>query len=209
MESHVEPSKTELLESISELFLKFGLRSTSMDDIASHLKMSKKTLYQYFANKDEVVEQVMLHRRTMKRNSSEMQKLETLDSISILFRIKQFLTNDLNARLPANHYDMRKYHPAVYQKFRETEAEETKQFFTHILTKGIKEGYFREDVDVEFQIYLFGKQLQFLREPEVTTQMEYPFARVIPAILDNFMLALATEKGRKAFEKLQQEYRNT
>ena len=59
MENHVEPSKTQLLESISELFLKFGLRSTSMDDIASHLKMSKKTLYQYFANKDEVVEQVM------------------------------------------------------------------------------------------------------------------------------------------------------
>ena len=91
----------------------------------------------------------------------------------------------------------------------ETEAEETTQFFTHILTKGIKEGYFREDADIEFQIYLFGKQLQFLREPETTTQMEYPFARVISAILDNFMLALATEKGRKEFEQLQQTYRNT
>ena len=54
--------KEKLLEDISELFLKFGLRSTSMDDIANHLKISKKTLYQYFENKDNVVEEVMLFR---------------------------------------------------------------------------------------------------------------------------------------------------
>ena len=62
-ESEINRTKEELLENISELFLKYGLRSTSMDDICSHLKISKKTLYQHFSNKDDVVEQVLLYRR--------------------------------------------------------------------------------------------------------------------------------------------------
>ena len=62
-ESEFNRTREELLENISELFLKYGLRSTSMDDICSHLKISKKTLYQYFSNKDDLVEQIMMHRR--------------------------------------------------------------------------------------------------------------------------------------------------
>ena len=58
MEENIK-QKRELIAAISDLFLRFGLRSTSMDDIANHLKISKKTLYQQFANKDDVVEQVM------------------------------------------------------------------------------------------------------------------------------------------------------
>ena len=66
MEENTNQFKEELLASISELFLKYGLRSTSMDDIATHLKISKKTLYQQFTNKDDVVEQVMLYRRRVR-----------------------------------------------------------------------------------------------------------------------------------------------
>lgn len=62
-ESEFNRTREELLENISELFLKYGLRGTSMDDICSHLKISKKTLYQYFSNKDDLVEQIMMHRR--------------------------------------------------------------------------------------------------------------------------------------------------
>ena len=71
-ESEFNRTREELLENISELFLKYGLRSTSMDDICSHLKISKKTLYQYFSNKDDLVEQIMtveiitVHRRISK-----------------------------------------------------------------------------------------------------------------------------------------------
>ena len=54
--------KEELVAAISGLFLTYGLRSTSMDDIAAHLKVSKKTLYQIFENKDDVVEQVVFYR---------------------------------------------------------------------------------------------------------------------------------------------------
>ena len=74
-ESEFNRAREELLENISELFLKYGLRSTSMDDICSHLKISKKTLYQYFSNKDDLVEQIMMHRRNNYRTQKDIEEL--------------------------------------------------------------------------------------------------------------------------------------
>ena len=68
MHTNDETYKETLLAGISGLFLKYGLRSTSMDDMASHLNISKKTLYQYFTNKDDVVEQVMVYRHELLRH---------------------------------------------------------------------------------------------------------------------------------------------
>ena len=67
MSKEQKQASEELLENISGLFLKYGLRSTSMEDICSHLKISKKTLYQFFQNKEDVVEQVLMYRRNNKK----------------------------------------------------------------------------------------------------------------------------------------------
>lgn len=83
MDENTNQMKEELLANISDLFLRFGLRSTSMDDIASHLKISKKTLYQQFANKDDVVEQVMLYRRKERIKNTNTKELEGLNPIEI------------------------------------------------------------------------------------------------------------------------------
>ena len=190
MEENTNQFKEELLASISELFLKYGLRSTSMDDIATHLKISKKTLYQQFTNKDDVVEQVMLYRRRVRIKNANTEGLDKLNPIEVISRIKDFMESDLGSRIPANYYDMKKYHPAVYQK---------------VVDSGIKKKYFKDDVDKELQLYLLGKQLQFLREPEVISQIIYPLSVIITTIFVNFIYAVSTEKGIKEFERLKKE----
>ena len=87
-ESEFNRAREELLENISELFLKYGLRSTSMDDICSHLKISKKTLYQYFSNKDDLVEQIMMHRRNNYRTQKDIEELKQHNSVE-LFKIQR------------------------------------------------------------------------------------------------------------------------
>ena len=192
----------ELLADISDLFLRYGLRSTSMDDIANHLKISKKTLYQQFANKDDVVEQVMLYRRRVRMGTWNMKELEELNPIEIAGRIRNFMVSDLGSRLPANHFDMKKYHPAVYQKIAETEEASTKEFLVKWLENGIQQKYFREDIDKELQLYLLGKQFHFLKDPNVVGQIEYPLSVIITTIFTNFVYAISTEKGIKEYERL-------
>ena len=106
--------KEELVAAISGLFLTYGLRSTSMDDIAAHLKVSKKTLYQIFENKDDVVEQVVFYRFEKRREENAPDELLRMSPVQFLYNIKRHILADLNTQLPANYFDVKKYHPEVY-----------------------------------------------------------------------------------------------
>ena len=146
-ESEINRTKEELLENISELFLKYGLRSTSMDDICSHLKISKKTLYQHFSNKDDVVEQVLLYRRNSHQVKKDIEKLKQNNPIKIMLSIRDHIISSLNSRMPANLFDLKKYHPDVYQRVNEKDQIFIHNLLNDVINKGIEEGYFRKDIN--------------------------------------------------------------
>ena len=193
--------KEELLENISELFLKYGLRSTSMEDICTHLKISKKTLYQLFANKDDVVEQVMIYRRNNHQTQQQLKKLRQLDSIQMMLSIRDHIIESFNSRLPANLFDLKKYHPEVYKKADKIDQETIQGLFNEIIEKGIKEGHFRTDINQEVQVYLFVKQMLILSEPELISEIKYPIATIISTIVENTLRSFVTPQGEKILEE--------
>lgn len=197
--------KEELLDNISEIFLTYGLRSTSMDDICNHLKISKKTLYQFFENKDSVVEQVMLYRREKRRQETDLDKLIEMNPVHFLFGIKKNIINDLSSRLPANLFDMKKYHPEVASRISASDARFITEILTKVLSNGIRNGYFQKDLNMEVQIYLFSKQMSFLGEPETIKEMKYSIPVIISTIVDNFIRAICSGKGIMEFERLKEE----
>ena len=203
MHTNDETYKETLLAGISDLFLKYGLRSTSMDDMASHLNISKKTLYQYFTNKDDVVEQVMVYRHELLRHHEDLQELTQKNAIEIIQQLKHFLARELNSRMPANWHDIKKYHPTVYKKLKEEEEKAKQEFLRILLDKGIEEGFFRKDIDKKLQIYLLSTPLTYLGDPELISRLEYPVYTIVCTILDNFARAIATEKGLKEIERQQ------
>ena len=87
-----------------------------MDDICSHLKISKKTLYQYFSNKDDLVEQIMMHRRNNYCTEGYRRTGNKYNSIEIMLMIDSYIIRSFNSRMPANLFDLKKYHPDVYQR---------------------------------------------------------------------------------------------
>lgn len=194
--------KEELSENISVLFLKYGLRSTSMDDICSHLKISKKTLYQYFTNKDDVVEQVMLHRRQNYRTRKDLEKLKKYNAVEVFWLIKQQIVSDLNSRMPANFFDLKKYHPDVYERINEVDRKFINQLLHELLARGIEEGFFRKNTETEVQIYLFTKQMSLLSEPEMISDIKYPVSTIVSTIVENVIRSLATPGGLLELEKL-------
>ena len=136
-ESEFNRAREELLENISELFLKYGLRSTSMDDICSHLKISKKTLYQYFSNKDDLVEQIMMHRRNNYRTQKDIEELKQHNSVEIMLTIRDHIIRSFNSRMPANLFDLKKYHPDVYQRVNNKDQIFIQNLFNKLIDKGI------------------------------------------------------------------------
>lgn len=194
-------AKEEMIEGISDLFLKYGLRSTSMEDICTHLKISKKTLYQFFANKDDVVEQVMLHRRNNRQVQEDIEKLLQQNALEALLLIRDHVISDYSSRLPANMFDIKKYHPEVYERILQLDIEFSYSALRRLLNNGIQSGYFRKDLNLDIQIYLFTKQMSFLGEPEMISSIQYPMDAIISTIMDNFIRSISTPEGIKELEK--------
>ncbi len=194
--------KEELLENISDLFLKYGLRSTSMEDICTHLKISKKTLYQLFSNKDDIVEQVMLYRRNNHHTQQKLKELRQLNSIHMMLNIRDHIIENVNSRLPANLFDLKKYHPEVYKKTNKIDQDAIQELFNEIIDKGIKEGNFRTDINQEVQVYLFVKQMLILSEPELISEIKYPIATIVSTIVENTLRSFVTPQGQNILKEL-------
>ncbi len=201
-ESEFYRTKEELLENISELFQKYGLRSTSMDDICSHLKISKKTLYQFFSNKDDVVEQVLFHRRNSDQAQKYLTELWQHNAIQIMILIRDHIIASLNSQMPANLFDLKKYHPDIYQRVNQKGQAFIHNLFLKVIDRGIEEGYFRADINKPVQAYLFVKQMTFLGEPEMISEIKYPLDTIVSIIVENVIRSFSTPKGIQEMEKL-------
>lgn len=196
--------KEDLLAAISDLFLRFGLRSTSMDDICGHLKISKKTLYQIFENKDDVVEQVAFYRLRKRLEENTPDGLQ-VNAIRFLHDIKIHILADLNSQLPANYFDLKKYHPQVYQRLQQEEVRVISDLMDRVLKKGVKDGFLRAEADMKLQLYLLTRQLGTFREQEMLKSADYPVPVLLSAIMNNFILILSTPKGKAEFERILKE----
>lgn len=201
-ESEFNRVRADLLESIAELFHKYGLRSTSMDDICTHLKISKKTLYQYFNSKDDLVEQLALHRENILRVENEVKEMQKLDSVEFLLVMGENIIQHMNSQHQTNLFDLKKYHPEVYQRISHRHQVFFYEQLTQVLERGIRDGYFRKDIDKQVQIYLFAKQIGFLGEPEVMSNMKYPIDVIISTIIENTIRSFVTPAGMEKLENL-------
>ena len=119
--------------------------------------------------------------------------------------MKKHIISNLNTLLPANYFDLRKYHPEVDKRTGEERDKIMKTVLKGILSAGIESGFFRKDLDMELQMYIFNRQLSFLIEQEVPADLVYPVPLLISTILDNFILTISTPKGVEEFEKIRRE----
>lgn len=195
-------NKEEILENISEIFSRYGIRSCSMDDIARHLKMSKKTLYGMFENKNDVVDQVMQHRRSLGDQEAMKLDLSQINLISFLFEKLDSFADKFSVQLPNNFYDVKKYHPEVYKKHFKKTDENNLKIAIAFLDKGIADGIFRENINKELTIHTISRQIMSLADPDIAGEIRLPMAEVIISIMESFIRSIATPKGIAQLEEI-------
>jgi AcrR family transcriptional regulator len=190
-------NREELLENISEIFIRYGIRSSSMDDIARYLKMSKKTLYGMFENKNDVVDQVIQHRKSVQAIYFDQLNLATIDTIPYLFshvnRAMEKFTSQ--AETPNNIYDVKKYYPELYRKHFQEVSQNSISVIHTFFEKGIADGVFRKEINKELQSYLFFLQILSLADPETNCSPKFNTNDIVATITENFIRSIATSKG--------------
>jgi len=142
-------TKERIMLKAQELFMQFGIRSVSMDDIANSLGMSKKTVYQYYADKDELVEAVV------ERHISEVQgeciscRENAKDAIHEINLTMEHIMEELGSMNPMLLYDLEKFHYRSYKRFRDYKDKFLAEMIRRNIEWGIKEELYRAEVNIE------------------------------------------------------------
>jgi len=116
-------ARERILEKSSELFSRHGVRRITMDDIAAQCGMSKKTIYQYFKDKDELVDAFAVEQILENKHTCEADKQTSENAIHEIFLAMDMIKKMFQARQTSLLYDLEKYYPVTYLKFRKHKDE--------------------------------------------------------------------------------------
>src|SRR6201986_1453326 len=137
-----------IIEGGEELFLKAGIKSVTMDDIAKHLGISKKTIYHFFKDKNELV--LALVKKKLEEDECQMTELidgagNVIEAMINMMKCSQEIFSRIN---PIVIHDMQKYPPDAWKQFQDFKSGVLINTLEQLLSKGIKQGYIRPDIDV-------------------------------------------------------------
>ncbi len=197
--------KNRIIEQALSLFKRYGVRGVTMDDIARHLAISKKTIYQYFSDKNQIVIECVLCNSEEHENQICKIDAQTEDTIERMFKISEHIRTLLRSVNPALLYDLQKYHPKAWQLHQQHMFEHNKKHLMEIMEKGVKEGYFREELDLEALATMRIHQIAMGFNPEIFPIQQYDIPQLQLQFFEHFLYGICTQKG---FEKIQ-SYKNS
>jgi len=194
-------TKKRILEKANEQFMRYGIRSVSMDDIAAQLGVSKKTIYQYFADKEELVDAVMQEEEKRTHADCSNCREHSADAIQEMILAMHQITQQFAQMNPVILYDLEKFHPSVFLRFLRLKNEYLYGIIKDNLIRGIEEGFYRPELNVE-TISLF--RLESIMMPfnlSVFPPVKYNLADVTREIMMHYLFGISTQKGYKLIQQ--------
>jgi len=190
-----------ILSESLRLFMKNGIRSISMDDIAKELGMSKKTIYQYVANKTELVEMVLDFMREKESNVCIDGDITKMNAIDVLLAVSRNVSRQMKDLNPINAYELQKYYPSIYREFILKKRDHVYTTLKKNFEQGIAEGIYRNDLDIDLVARLYIQKLVDVHDPEFLSSVNFGFEKVFQVMFDNHIRGIANAEGLAYYEK--------
>jgi TetR/AcrR family transcriptional regulator, cholesterol catabolism regulator len=188
-----------------ELFMQFGLKSVSMDDIANGLGISKKTIYLFYADKDALVDDVIASLIKHNQECCEVDKQTADNAVHEIFLAMDFIMEIFRSMNPSLIFDMQKYYPAAFQKFSKHKNDYLYGVIKSNLERGIKEEMYRADLKIDVMARFRVESMMLPFNPEFHTKVKQNLAAIEEEITLHFMFGMVSPKGYKMAVKYQQD----
>ena len=197
----MEEKKLQIIQKSLELFQIYGIKSVSMDDISSQMGMSKKTLYQYFNDKKDLVSQVMKFNFERISEMAVNSFIAQGNAIDQVLSLIEFMGNIQQTHSHTMVFDLQKYFPDEHLKMRKRRAERLIEFHTNNIQLGIEQGIYRKDMNTEMvpQVILLLSEIIF--ENNILQFENICHPDFIKETLIYHLHGIVNEKGLKYLEK--------
>lgn len=187
--------KEQLIEKSAELFLRYGIRSVSMDDIARELGMSKKTLYQQVENKSDLIRKIFTIKSAEERAAVQEMREGSRGAIEEMVLVLRYMISRLRLSTPPFRYDLEKYYQDIYLELSKLHMTFFVQFIQDNLKRGMKEQLYRTNLKEEVVAKLFVSMAIKLGHNEFFAIREYRLEDLVEQLFSYHIHGIASPRG--------------
>jgi len=206
----IDSKENKILLEATKVFMQYGIKSVNMDDLARHLSISKKTLYQFFTDKEDIVRKAVASH--CMREDQDVQSIchKGLNAIDEMLEIMQFVLGILKNIHPSVQFDLQKYHPDVYRAMKENRDRAVFDCMMQNTKKGQREGYYRKDFNAEVINKVYIGRMDLIFDQSMFPVEQFTLTSLYKEMFSYHIRGIASEKGLEFLDlKLKSKKRNT
>lgn len=193
--------KEKIINKSTEMFLTLGFKSVTMDDIASEIGISKKTIYVHFPNKNKLVESVTMHMFDTISCGIEGICAIKKNPIEEIYDIKSLLRDHLKGEKTAPQHQLQKYYPGIFETLKEKQYKIMSECVKDNLTRGIDLGLYRFNLNIDFITRIYFNNMIGLKDPKLFPLKHFSMNELMDNFLEYHIRGISTEKGIKELKK--------
>lgn len=195
--------RQKILENAVEMFLTYGFKSVTMDDIANELAISKKTIYLHFENKSKLVEATAL--LIFNQISDGIDCICALEKnpIEEIYDIKHFVMKHLKDEKSSPQYQLQKYYPKIYSTLKQKQFEVMQECVKNNLKRGVSNKLYRDDINIDFISRIYFNGILGIKDKGLFPVEDFPTNSLMEFYLDYHLRAIVTKNGLNMLNKNQ------
>lgn len=193
--------KQQVISKAAELFMRYGIKSVTMDDIARHLGISKKTLYEHVANKSELIEQIFEQKIREEKEMMAFFRDNSADAIEEILNISQFVLKTLRHLSPTAVYDLQKYYRSTWKMMESLHCNHLYDLIRDNLVRGIAQGVYRDGVNPDIIAKVYVGSSTFVTDEDWFPIRDYRMEDLFIQHMTYHLHGIASPKGLVLLEK--------
>jgi AcrR family transcriptional regulator len=199
--------REKILQMATEILPRYGIKSVTMDDLAQRLSISKKTIYQHFKDKSTLVEAVVDELFLIQDKQIATIHEKRADAIEEMYLISVFIRELCSSMDPSVVFDLKKYYPKAFDKFQCHKEEKMKCSISDNLKEGVKQGFYRQEINVEILAKLKMMEAEWSFEPENFPPEKYKMVEVQLELFHHFLYGILTPQGLEMLNIYKDKYK--
>lgn len=185
----------KILLGATELFINYGFKSVTMDDIANTLGISKKTIYQHYDNKTKLVEAASMHLfEFISCGIDEICNLEK-NPIEEIYNIKEFVMDHLKDEKSSPQFQLQKYYPKIFNTLKCRQFDVMQSCVTNNLERGIKLGLYRPSINIDFIARIYFNSMLAIKDQDLFPNKQFSVNMLMSNYLEYHLRGISTPKG--------------
>lgn len=192
--------RDKILETATEMFLNLGFKSVTMDDIASEIGASKKTIYTHFKNKTDLVTEVTNSMFCIVSQGIELIHEQQKNPIKELYEVKRFVMTYLKDEKSSPQYQLQKYYPKIYKSLKQKQFAFMQDCIKENLSRGIEQGLFRSNIDIDFIARMYFNGMLGIKDQELFPLKDFSMSTLMNYYLEYHLRGICSQKGQLELE---------